>query len=610
MSYDLGVDLGTSFTAAAVAHEGRVSMVTLGEESIASPSVVFAHQDGTLLTGEAAEWRAVGDPMRIARGFKRWLGDPTPLIIGGAPYAPAALLAALLRDTVARVTQAEGEPPSRVVLSCPAVWGPYRLERFGEVPRLAGLTDPSVTLVTEPEAVAAHYASERRLGAGELIAVYDLGGGTFDATVLRARPGGMEILGTPEGIERLGGIDFDEALLAHANQLVDGAVGHLDPADPAAGAALTLLRRDCVAAKERLSTEQQATFMVRLPDGNREVTVTRAEFEDMIRPSVQLTVDALRRTLASAEIEPQDLAAVLLAGGSSRIPLVGEMVSEEFGRPVRVSLHPKFTVALGAAASATDREPASEPVVVTPSASAPGEAIEVYSPPESDSSRPRLPVLLRDRRVLVVAAVVVMALAVAGIIGLRSGGGDTAGPPPTGSDPSNGSTHTPCRDLPVGTPSGTVYLMIGNQPCDNYTIGVDSSGHQLDWLTRDSDAIKVSYPSGQSWGTAFLTLGSPAPAGSRPGQNISKCSTLQVDLRTATAGATLGIGIKDKYQLDTGAETKIRVTPTESWQTKSFPLASFTGTDLSAVYVMFEVVFESKDPPQTTYFRNVRLQCG
>src|SRR6266536_2357334 len=219
MPYGLGIDLGTSFAAAAVHGTDGTHMVALSDD-VVTPSVAYATPDGVLLTGTAAEEAArTGESGRVARGFKRRLGDPTPLILGGAAYSPAALMAAQLRDVLALVTEQLGEPPATVVLTCPAIWGPYRREHFAEVPRLAGVPDSQ--LITEPEAAARHYSAERRLGDGETVAVYDLGGGTFDTTVLRMRAGGTEILGTPEGIEHPGGIDFDETLLAHVDERLD-----------------------------------------------------------------------------------------------------------------------------------------------------------------------------------------------------------------------------------------------------------------------------------------------------------------------------------------------------------------------------------------------------
>ncbi|GAA3057247.1 Hsp70 family protein [Actinokineospora globicatena] len=404
MGHGLGIDLGTTFTGAAVvgpigSGPSTTTMVPLGRDGVVEPSAVYASVDGTLLTGDAAMDAARAEPHRLVRGFKRRLGDPTPLVVGGAPYSPAALLAAQLKSVIARVTATTGAPPESIVLTCPAVWGPYRREHFDEVPRLAGLSD--VIMVTEPEAAATHYAAERRLGVGELVAVYDLGGGTFDTTILRAREDGMEIVGTPEGIERLGGMDFDEALFAHVDAEVGGVLADLDPAGPAAAAVLAATRAACVRAKEELSIEPDVTVRVPLLSGPREVVVTRLAFNEMIRPSVDLTVEALHRTISSAGLTPRDLAAVLLAGGSSRIPLVDQVVSAAFGRPVRTGLHPKFTVALGAAAIAARR------VAPTPS----------FVP--SPVPRPKV----NRRKFLVPVAAVTAAVLVGGGIAVFTSGG-------------------------------------------------------------------------------------------------------------------------------------------------------------------------------------------
>ena len=258
MTYGLGIDLGTSFTSAAVSGAHGTRMVPLGPGMIV-PSVAYPAQGGSVLTGPAA-LAAAADPALVARGFKRRLGDPTPLVLGGAAYSPSMLMAAQLRDVLATVSRTSGGPPSSIVLTCPAIWGPYRREQFAEVPRLAGITD--YQLVTEPEAAATHYSAERRLGDGEVVAVYDLGGGTFDTTILRMRAGGMEILGTPEGIEHMGGIDFDETLLAHLDDRLGGAISATrprrpggggnardDPRDDRAGQGRTVHRAGCAAVR-------------------------------------------------------------------------------------------------------------------------------------------------------------------------------------------------------------------------------------------------------------------------------------------------------------------------------------------------------------------------
>ncbi|WP_116710345.1 DUF6777 domain-containing protein [Actinomycetospora cinnamomea] len=348
MSYALGVDLGTTFTAAAVARDGRVEMVTLGDHTDAVPSAVVIRPDGTVLTGDAAERRAATEPELVAREVKRRLGDPMPLILGGAPYPAAVLIAHQLRDVVGVVSDREGGPPEMLTLTHPANWGPYKREQFAQIPHLAGVDN--VRMLTEPEAAAAHYARNEHLAVGALVAVYDLGGGTFDATVLRTTEDGFVILGRPEGIEGLGGVDFDEAVFSHVDRTLDGTVSGLDLADARATSAAIRLRHDCVRAKEALSADTETTIPVLLPHLQTEVRLTCGEFETMIRPSIAATIASLRRALRSARVDPAQLATVLLVGGSSRIPLVARTVSAELGRPTAVDAHPKHAVALGAAA--------------------------------------------------------------------------------------------------------------------------------------------------------------------------------------------------------------------------------------------------------------------
>jgi YVTN family beta-propeller protein len=328
-------------------------MFSLGDGAVLAPAVVYARGDGRLVTGAAAARRAVSHPDRFAREIKRNLANPTPVMLGGAPYAVKDLLGALLQDVLVRVTDRRGGKPEVVALTHPASWGPFRRELFADVARSAGLTEPLYT--TEPEAAAAHYASTRPLREGEVLAVYDLGGGTFDATVLRRTARGFEIVGTPEGIERLGGADFDDAIFAHVNYLAGGALDGLDLSDPKTVVALAQLRQDCTLAKEALSVDLEATIPVFLPNGHFEVTLTRSELEGMIRAPIESTIGTLDRVLRAARVDRTTLAAVLLVGGSSRIPLVAQMVSEAFGRPTVVGAHPKHAVALGAALLAEAR---------------------------------------------------------------------------------------------------------------------------------------------------------------------------------------------------------------------------------------------------------------
>jgi len=347
VSYQLGVDLGTTFTAAAVARGGRVEVASLDYRTAAIPSVVWVGPDGTVVTGHPALNRGLSDPSRMAREFKRRMGDPAPLLLGGTPFSADALTERLLKAVTDAVATLEGGTPESVSVTHPANWGPYKKDLLSQAVRRAGLDGSS--MLTEPEAAAMYYASTERLGPGDVLAVYDLGGGTFDAAVLRKTEGSFEMLGEPEGIERLGGIDFDEAVLGFVNEATDGAIEKLDPDDPEAVEAIVALREDCVIAKEVLSADTEASIKVRLPTTTRRVRITRAEFEALIRPTLVDTVTAMRRALLSAGVEPSEVSKVLLVGGSSRIPLVGQLIGAEIGRPVVVDTHPKHSIALGAA---------------------------------------------------------------------------------------------------------------------------------------------------------------------------------------------------------------------------------------------------------------------
>jgi actin-like ATPase involved in cell morphogenesis len=480
--YTLGIDLGTTFTSAAVGDGAGTRMVPL-TPTIVVPSLAYHAPGGTLLTGAAAQDAALNPASHTSsfgRGFKRRLGDPTPLMLGGAAYSPAALMAAQLRDVLNTVTGSMTGRPESVVLTCPAVWGPYRREQFAEVPRMAGVD--TFRLVTEPEAAATHYRRERALGDGEVVAVYDLGGGTLDTTVLRIRAGAMEILGTPEGVEHLGGMDFDDALLGHLDARLDGAITGLDPADPTESTALARIRALCVQAKIDLSTEPDVTLTVPLPAGPRELTVTRLEFNSVIRPSVELTVSALRRTVTSARLDDDDLSAVLLAGGSSRVPLVRQMVFEEFDKPVRVTLHPKFTVALGAASiAAGDRH------------------VHVRTPAVSSAESPDIPAAPpRRRRWLVPTGAAALAVVAALVITLVAVNSDQPAVPAAGA--ADKSTAGPAQEpdplnLFDDAPVKPYQVFIGSDENWSGKEVVGTASHAV-ISADDSDGLRVTWNGG------------------------------------------------------------------------------------------------------------------
>ena len=347
MQYGLGVDLGTTQTAAAVRMDGRIEVVRLGGRRPEIPSLIFVKPDGGLLIGDAADRRGQAEPARLAREFKRRIGDPVPILVGGAPFSAHALTAKLLRHVLDSVAQLQGDPPAVVTVTHPANWGPYKREQLDQAIRLADAGP--VLLRTEPEAAALQHATARKIASGETVAVYDLGGGTFDAAVLRREGDGFLLLGEPEGIEQLGGIDFDEAVFGHVIGVLGDKAEGLDPADPEVVTALARLRRDCVEAKEALSFDTEVMIPVALPGLHTRVRLNRSELESMIVPSLEDTVAAMHRALRSAQITSGDLSAVLLAGGSSRIPMVAQLLSTAFERPVVADPHPEHSIAMGAA---------------------------------------------------------------------------------------------------------------------------------------------------------------------------------------------------------------------------------------------------------------------
>ncbi len=187
MGYQLGIDLGTTYTAAAICrssdqHWVEPEVVTLGTRSATVPSVLFLSADGSVIVGEAAERRALTDPDRVVREFKRRVGDPTPLVVAGKPWSAEELSARLVRWVVDHVARREGGWAEKIAVTHPASWGRHKQELLTGALAGQGL---SVTFLAEPQAAALHYAAAERVEAGSTIAVYDLGGGTFDSAVVR-----------------------------------------------------------------------------------------------------------------------------------------------------------------------------------------------------------------------------------------------------------------------------------------------------------------------------------------------------------------------------------------------------------------------------------------
>lgn len=353
MGYWLGIDVGSTCTVAAIcrAEPGRRALpevIPLGNRSAAVSSVLYLGQDGQVIVGEAAERCALSAADRVVREVIRRVSDQVPVVIGGVPHSAPKVAALVVRWVVDQVVQREGGSAVGITITHPVGWTAETIQAMADA--LGGVDLPEVMFCPAPQAAAVNYAVQERLSAGATIAVYDLGGGSFDAAVVRKTgPATFSVLGVPEGIERLGGADFDEAVFAHVVAAVP-ALRELAATDRVQRS-VALCRRECTEAKEALSAGTEVTIPVLLPEVQAQVQLVRAEFEDLIRPQVAQTVAALHRVLRSASVGPADLDAVLLVGGSSRVPLIAHLVSAELNRPVSVGADPQFAIALGAALS-------------------------------------------------------------------------------------------------------------------------------------------------------------------------------------------------------------------------------------------------------------------
>ena len=358
-SWILGIDIGTTFcVAAGRSADGRAEVIEVGGQR-RIPSVIVLDEQGQIVVGQSAENLAAANPSRAVRAPKSRIGDPAPIVIGGRLYESVELVAALLRHLYDGAVAQRGSPPAEVRLTHPAIWGRPRIEQLRAAAERAGVPQP--VLVSEPVAAAVAYADEVGLGepsgdgegtsAAVHVAVYDLGGGTFDTAVLRATPTGFAVVGRPVGEDRLGGELFDELLANHVGQQLD----------PAAWESLQIsedlrwqqsaaaLRSEARRVKEALSTHPYAELMVSLPDGFVQHRVTRDELENLMRPYIEQSVDRLAQVVADAGLQPSQLAAICLTGGASHAPLVEASIRAAFPQ-VTIGRRgdPKTAVALGA----------------------------------------------------------------------------------------------------------------------------------------------------------------------------------------------------------------------------------------------------------------------
>jgi molecular chaperone DnaK (HSP70) len=351
MPYALGIDLGTARTTAAVI---RTTRDTWGEPEVVPldaaadrpgvASVLYLTDDDTVEVGEQATHSGRTRPERVARDFVDRIGDEVPLTLGDRHYPAETLAAALVGWVVDRVEEFEGLPASQLVVTHPVSWGAHR--RAVLLGALREVNLPEVTMLPRPVAAAEAFSATDRVEVGQEVAVYSLGASRFEAAVLRRGAFGFELLAHADSADVLGGELFDDLLAEHAAAVL----GEL-PAHPSA---LATLRAACVEAKERLSTAVAVTIPAPPRSAKATVLVNRTDFDGMIRPVVEHTIQILGGVIAGAGAgaESDALRAVSVVGGCAHVPLVAELVSAAVRVRVVAAEEPTTAIARGAAIAA------------------------------------------------------------------------------------------------------------------------------------------------------------------------------------------------------------------------------------------------------------------
>jgi actin-like ATPase involved in cell morphogenesis len=363
----LSIDFGTSFTAAAIASNGAVSVVAFSDGATRMPSSVFwSAAEKRLVVGTMADNYAAMNPSLYEPTPKRWVGQgQVPL--AGVEISDTDCVAAVLGEVASEVRrQRDGQLPTQVVLTHPAAWRKHKLTVLRDAAHRAGLGDP--TFIAEPCAAAAYFAAtgDNHLQPTQALCVYDLGGGTFDAAVVIADDHGYELAGPPDGIDPLGGETFDYRLFEHVGKYIAGrdstVWAHLETPDTEHWARhrrnlLIEVRR----AKEALSKVRSHDLFI--PGLNDSLLLTRDELETLITDDIDHTIDTALAAVARAGHTPTTLTGIYLAGGSSRIPMVAQKIYDRTDTPPHTVDDPKLIVVKGAATTplTTKKDPPPPP---------------------------------------------------------------------------------------------------------------------------------------------------------------------------------------------------------------------------------------------------------
>ena len=346
----IGIDLGTTNSEVAVLENGRVRVLEIEPGQQVLPSFVGLDDAGELLVGEPARNQYMLYPERTVKSIKRRMGTDESVVLGDTAYRPQEIAAAILKQ-LKRVAEAYlGQAVHRAVITVPAYFNDAQRRATAEAGEIAGLE--VVRMINEPTAAALAYEGEHP--EGKTLLVYDLGGGTFDVSVVRVQQGVVEVVAS-HGDNHLGGDDFDQHLLDHLSDRLATAHG-FDPSSDRR--ALARLNRAAEAAKRALSdvatTRLEEEYLGEV-DGrpiHLDDELDRSAFEAMIEAHLDDTMEALHSALRDAELAASAVDEILLVGGSTRIPRIQERLTAEFGFPPRREIDPDLCVATGAAVQA------------------------------------------------------------------------------------------------------------------------------------------------------------------------------------------------------------------------------------------------------------------
>lgn len=347
----IGIDLGTTNSCVSVLEGGDPTVITNAEGARTTPSVVGFAKNGERLVGETAKRQAITNPERTISSIKRYMGTDHKTTIDGKDFTPQDISAMILDKLKADAEAYLGETITEAVITVPAYFTDSQKQATKDAGKIAGLDVKRI--INEPTAAALAYGLEKEEGQHKIL-VYDLGGGTFDVSILELGDGVFEVLAT-NGNNKLGGDDFDEALL---NFMADtfAKENGIDLRNDKM--AMQRLREAAEKAKKELSSAQ--TTNINLPfitvnDAgplHMNMDISRAKFEQLTGDLVEKTVEPMKKAMVDAGVTNNDIAKVILVGGSTRIPAVQEAVKRITGKEPFKGINPDECVAIGAAIQA------------------------------------------------------------------------------------------------------------------------------------------------------------------------------------------------------------------------------------------------------------------